>query len=71
MLEDAVDDILWEVGFLSYAFVAGASGKGNGGPEVEVVQDVEAGCIGHYLELTCQSWYWAKEKRSYVRNEHS
>jgi len=49
VLEDAVDDVFWEFGFGCYGGVSCGAFERDGGPEVEVVEDVEAGCVGHYL----------------------
>ena len=48
-MEDAVYDVFWEFGFGCYGGVTCGAFERDGGPEVEVVEDVEAGCVGHYL----------------------
>lgn len=50
MLEDAVDDVERERGVFCDGGIGCAAAEGNGGPEVEVVEDVEAGCVWHYLD---------------------
>jgi hypothetical protein len=54
MLKDALDNLTGEGGVFGDGIVGGRAIEGNGGPEVEVVEEVEGGDVWHALWRVCE-----------------